>query len=212
MKTSLIINTCAGSKDEATLDKGGTRGNRRKKTYRERAPKLKECLRRYTQYNLEIIVVGEWEEGEGYTYIEDIGKLHDPSDQAQQRHTGVQAASGDILLFLNDDHYLDLNHLSMIADALERWGAIGFIQYTIRPAGLTINLNQAKNKLFNYIPGHASAFRRDVIERVPWNTVEGIPTWTDVLHCEELLKAEINYNWRTYIPVWDIEEGDIPDE
>jgi hypothetical protein len=211
---SIIINTCAGTKDPEILERRGSRDNTGKRKYAERAAKLREMLGRYRDLkDVEIIVVGEWESGEGYRYIHDPGKLKDPSDQAQQRHTGMQAAKGSVILFLNDDHYVPLVDFKNVERVAEEFGASGVAYRCIQNGddnGLPhMGLNLAKP----YIPGHASIFKREVIEAAPWSLAAERIGPTDVLHTESLEDRGFKTNRRTdLVRAYDIEIGAFPEE
>jgi len=213
---SIIINTCAGTKDPAILNRRGSRDNSGKKPYAERAAKLREVLGRYRDLDresFEVIVVGEWEPGEGYLYINDPGKLKDPSDQAQQRHTGMLAAKGDVLVFLNDDHYIPLADFAKVRQVAEEFGAVGPTHHCIfngEDHGLP---HMGLNAGSPYIPGHASIFKREVIEAVPWSLVANYKGCTDVDHCRCLEKRGFTPERRTdLVRVYDIEIGAFPEE
>lgn len=216
---SVIINTCAGTTNEEILKRRGSRDNTSKKPYAERASKLREMLARYydlansKMHDIEIIVVGEWEPGSGYLYVHDPGKLMDPSDQAQQRHTGTQHANGDVMVYLNDDHYIPMRDFPSIPWVAERHGMVGPAFYLLKDGVETsldtYGLNQSKP----YIPGHAMIATREMMEKAPWSIAAGHIGCTDVEYCDGVRERGLAFEWRTeLVRCYDIEAGDFPDE
>jgi hypothetical protein len=217
MNLSLIINTVAGTTDEEILNKRGSRDNASKKPYRLRAANLEEMLSRYARltFNWEVFVVGEWHDGEGYTYIHDPGKLKDPCDQAQQRNTGFAASQGDIVFFMNDDHYLPEQSILGAACLLatNQCNGLGFSYRLIKDGIDKPRKSAGRNKHFLYIPGHASAFQRKVIEHVPWQVgLNTVHSETDVYHSRRVEEAGYRIWHFTPFPVYDIEIGEFPNE
>jgi hypothetical protein len=201
---SIVINTCAGSKNPEILAKRGSFGNSSKRPYGERATKLRQMLERLVPTGAEIIVVGEWETGEGYTYVEFPGPKGDPTDQIPQRHAGAQAAQGDIVVFLNDDHFPEgLEHLP---EEMADCDVGAFYRWFRRSDGTAGPL---ENGWASYVMGHACVMTRAALEALPWSQV---PTWEqcDVAHTSMLRAAGLRLKLLEKPVVWDIEMGDLP--
>ena len=100
---SLVINSCAlGDQAKSVLSSG-------KQPHEQRAFALRNFLlpaaiadRAIT----EVIVVGEWEPGDGYTYIEAPSQHFSCVDALHQRQVGFEKSRGDWIVFQHDDHFL----------------------------------------------------------------------------------------------------------
>jgi len=201
MSISLIVNTCA-ARDDGTLSNA-------KQPHAQRAYALQNfILPAYIEEAGidEVIVVGEWYEGEGYTYVPFMPYHETWADTLDQRQIGFEMSKGDILIFQHDDHFLDLASLNdvmpmMPADVLS-------------PARYTRLRNVAGERLNDgsrdgYINGHCAIYRREVIEACPWNELPEKFIW-DVLHTEQIRKAGFKISWTDTIKVWDVEMGAKP--
>jgi hypothetical protein len=100
---SLIINTCA-LQDRESISSG--RVPHKWRQYALRNWILPQYIA--DPYIDEVIVVGSWEEGEGYTYLPCPSKHFNAADALEQRQMGFERSEGDVLIFQHDDHMLDL--------------------------------------------------------------------------------------------------------
>lgn len=200
MVTSVIINTCAGRVSNNTKSFGG-------QPYVWRAYALQNFI--LPAYIAdpgidEIIVVGEWYPGEGYTYVE-APSIHFSSDDAlHQRQAGFEAATGDVLIFQHDDHILD----PTFTDVLEACAV-----YVVVPQRWTRLRNAEGERLPNgephYISGHCAIYRREVLKFCPWSAVPVCRTW-DIEHTKQIRAANFSVHWSDTLRVWDCEFGASP--
>lgn len=125
----------------------------------------------------EIYVVGDFEEGEGYTYLPVPPLTRTTNDALVKRDVGTLATQADWVLYLSDDH------------ALAEWDCFHPHQATadiIVPKrfctghGGVVPLNMGLDPLdpnAPYCGGHAGLFRRSLIVRRPWCTMPHDRLW-----------------------------------
>lgn len=146
----------------------------------------------------ELIVVGEFEAGDGYRYIW-MPSIHKSCvDALSQRQAGFDAASGDWLVFQHDDHTLApgwQNGLDVRADVLNptRWRA-----------GARLNNGEADFNPAPYISGHCAVYKRRVLETCPWGSVPPQHTW-DQAHTAQIRTADFSISWTDAMRVRDVE-------
>lgn len=229
MSLSVIIDTAAGI-TENTISSG-------KVPYRDRAYALRSwVLPLYIQnpYIDQLIVVGVWEEGDGYEYVHCPASKHGNGvDALVQRQAGFERATGDVLVFQHDDHFLDMyTHHRETGKAGPSWFLPVINQGTpemslflerekqhvgwqvLSPSRYTRLRNVSGERLNDgsrdgYINGHCAIYRREVIERCPWNGLPEKFIW-DVLHTQQIREAGFKIEWTDAIKVWDIEAGARP--
>lgn len=184
-RVSVVINTCClGEKARSVIAlKSGIR-------YGERLSLLRDVLLpRLINDPLvdEVIVVGEYEPGDGYTYVECPSVAFDCTDALAQRQAGFEASHGDIVVFLHDDHLplgdffssFPLSHIGWDVLVPER------LALSNPPNGMCV-LNNGREG--GYVMGHACVMRRVAVKAVPWSSVAKVHTW-DVDHSRKLLAA-----------------------
>lgn len=203
-RVSIVINTCAGSKDPKVLAARGSFDNTGKKPYAARAEKLREMLKRLAQTGAEIIVTGEWEPGEGYIYVESPGRHNDPTDQIPQRHDGAQAAHGDIVVFLNDDHFP--TGLDRLVEEMAECDVGAFQRFRKYADGATRSLETGWP---GYVMGHACVMTQKALSQVPWSCVP-ISGACDVAHTAMCAGEGLRIKQLNIPAVWDIETGEMP--
>lgn len=203
---SVCINTCAGA-DHAKDRKSGFGHGR---PYGERAAKLESVLAYYRDAApvVETIVVGEWHPGSGYRYIYAPGRRMDPIDPLAQRHRAASAAMAPGIIFMNDDHMMQLADLMAIAETSWTPGlhVLAFGRKRLDADGKEFVLEDGWPE---YIMGHAIAMSHDALKAVPWLSVPEDPHW-DVRHTEMLRKAGLNVAYTPGYTAWDIEQGEMP--
>ena len=213
MSITLVVNTAA-MQPEITLSSG-------KVPHSWRGYALRNwILPAYINnpYIDQLIVSGVWEEGEGYEYVCCPSVNFDCTDALFQRHAGFLKATGDILIFAHDDHFLPEmpDPIGKCMDRDEVYGVISPSRYT--------RLRKVEGeRLFNgedrfpfsncpgvpYISGHCGIYRREVIEKCPWNKVDKVFTW-DICHTRQIKEAGFKINWTDDIRCWDVENGSEP--
>jgi hypothetical protein len=153
----------------------------------------------------ELIVAGEWEEGEGYTYVPCPSTYFNCRDALAQRQAGFEASTGDVVIFQHDDHLLESRYqlrqeLNDGADVVVpgRWTRLR------DPDGEPLN-----NGYPDYISGHCALYQRAVIERCPWKDVPPEYTW-DQAHTQQIRAAEFTIVWARHLTCWDVEMGSTP--
>lgn len=165
MRLSLIINTCAGDPLAGEPKYG-------KRSYRQRGELLRDEIlpaARLQDWD-EILVVGQFEPGEGYKYVMQDPIFRDRRDALWQRELGARSSTGDIMCFNHDDHAWqgDINLLRVPA----KWDIL--VPRRIDKAGGALN----NGRLQGYMGGHCLAMRRSLWARVPWTTVD--TEWWDI--------------------------------
>ena len=191
-----MINTCAGRIPRPDVRSSG------RQPYEQRAFALRNfILPRAVEDGAygEVIVVGEWEPGEGYKYIPVKSEYYSCVDALAQRHVGAEYARGEWICFQHDDHIIDyLPYIQSGADVVvpERW--------TRLRRGVGERLNNGEDD--GYISGHCAFYRREVLLAAPWRDVPKVHTW-DEAHTQQILAAGFHIEWVDNFRVWDCERG-----
>lgn len=164
----------------------------------------------------EILVVGEFEAGEGYRWL-DVPSVEHSSihDGLRKRHLGTLAATGDWIAIQNDDHVFD-------PQAMAR--ARNYMSYTlsdvVSPARWT-RLRHADGERLNggepggrwagagHINGHGCVFRRAVLDECPWDTLPKVFSY-DMAMTKRITDAGFHVVWAEDVRLWDIEQGATP--
>lgn len=198
MKISVVINTCALGPRAKEIT-----GSRSTTPHAIRAYALRNfVIPRYVDdpWVSEVIVVGEWEEGEGYTYIHSPSRFFSCVDALDQRQAGFEASSGDLIAFTHDDHVLATDTFIRLPTSFEH--DLVLPRRFKRTAEGEIQLPNGASE--GYVSGHASLIKREMCERAPWGEVEKIHTW-DLSHTKLLAreKAKVVEGAKVY----DIELG-----
>jgi hypothetical protein len=147
----------------------------------------------------EVIVVGEWQEGAGYTYIHSPSRFFSAVDALEARQRGFEAASGDFICFVHDDHFVDLKDF----DHLPWWQADVWVPRRWRRTEAGFDALQ-NNGMPNYVGGHCAFYRREILERAPWGEVEKVHAW-DVDHTVRLRSVGARIAETSLVNVYDVE-------
>lgn len=154
----------------------------------------------------EVIVVGEFVEGPGYTYVPSPSTYFSCVDALAQRQAGFEASSGDWIVFMHDDHALDYSFSSMFRSMMPL------------PEGIEVILPQRRRRTFGghkilnngrddgYVGGHCVILSRRACEAAPWSAVEKIHEW-DRSHTHLIAKAGLKAAYSDDLVVWDVEIG-----
>ena len=160
-------------------------------------------------YISEVIVVGEWCEGEGYTYVPCASRYFSSDDAVAQRQAAFEASSGEFILFQHDDHILHPRAAREIVT-----GAMNDIDVMVLPRfARSMNGDIAKpnggDATPPYLSGHAAVYRRKILERVPWSAVPAIREW-DQAQTMLMRGAGARLAWpKDGARVYDVEIGAI---
>ncbi len=198
---SVIINSAAlGPRSRGILSSSGIR-------HGERAILLGNVILpmlRTTPEVGETIVVGEYEAGDGYRYIECKSAAFNATDALAQRQTGFEASKGDVLIFQHDDHIMDLASLEALDRQYIQDGSWDVLvpRRKARSGNAVIELNNGAAD--GYVMGHVCVMRRSMVEKVPWGSVARVHTW-DVDHTVRLQAAGARIRWVEDLVVWDLE-------
>ena len=224
MSISLCINTCAGGPKAAeTLSSG--RQSHIQRSFALRNFILPAALADPTFS--QVIVVGEWEPGNGYIYIEVPSERFSCVDALAQRQVGFERSTGDWVVFQHDDHLLASGDNGPVSDAI--YVPNPNRADVIVPARYTRLRNVNGERLFNgapitgpgdassavnpfskgYISGHCAIYRREVLEKCPWGGVEKVHTW-DIWHTAQIRNAGFKIEWSDALRVYDCEAGSRP--
>lgn len=205
--TSLIINTAALAKHaDVTLSSG-------RSPYSWRTYALRNwLLPAYTSDALidEVIVVGEWEEGDGYTYVPLKNVHRSWQDCIAQRQAGFEVSTGEIIIHQHDDHLLDT--FNSVLDEPTAYPKEATFQVLVPQRWTRLRnphgerLNHGENQ---YIGGHCTIYRREVLEQCPWKNVPGVFT-LDVEHTKQIRAAGFSIAWSDSLRCWDTENGAEP--
>jgi hypothetical protein len=152
----------------------------------------------------EIIVAGEFEPGEGYTYVRAPSVYFNCRDALHQRQRGFEAATGDVILFQHDDHLVqgDFPPMEVFTDTQV---VVPQRRTRMRQAiGERLNAGEGR-----YVSGHAAFYSREAITKCPWGQVPKVYQW-DRAHTEQLLDAGFRVGMADQMMAWDIEWGSQP--
>lgn len=203
MSVSLVINTCAlGPQAAETLSSGKVPHDHR--VFLLRNIIIPQAVASYI-YD-EVIVVGEWEPGPGYRYIEVPSEQFDCTDALQQRHVGATEAKGDWIIHQHDDHMF--GGVVFAPRVIEKTGAniLSPARFTRMRSAEPEKLNAGEGK---YVLGHGAIYLRSVLEAAPWANVPKVFTW-DVEHTKQLKAAGGVIAWTPLVYTLDVEYGAKP--
>lgn len=202
---SIVIPTCAGSTT--------TRLSSGKQPYQFREyllrcftlPRLRDDL-----FVSEIIVVGEFEPGLGYTYLP-VPNVHGDNihDALAQRDAGCRAATGEWIGVLADDHYPEAHCFGKAWKYLGMGDVVSLARQTRMRNGAGERLNNGSSGPAPYANGHGTLYRRDVLEHCPWSDVPRV--WSfDVAHTRQIQAEGFNIIYADDAAVEDVEWGARP--
>lgn len=148
----------------------------------------------------ELIVVGEWEPGP-YLYIHEPSRYLSSVDALAQRQRGFDAATGDYVAHVHDDHLLQIPWVPSFH---------GAVMVPERRTRLRASSGEPlPNGGSDYVSGHAALYRRDVLERCPWGAVKPVRTW-DIEHTQAMRTAGFDPRPTSAFIAWDCEFGGMP--
>lgn len=154
----------------------------------------------------EVIVAGEFVQGDGFTYAPSPSRFFSCVDALAQRDAGAKAANGDILIFTHDDHILEPGFAARLRAMLPLPDGVGVIvpQRRRRTFASWNVLNNGRDQ--GYIGGHVVVMTRAAAEAVPWSIVAEVHEW-DKSHTQLLRDAGFGIRWLDDLAAYDIEIG-----
>jgi len=195
---SVVINTAAGGNPDTKSWTG--------QRHVGRAYALRNFIIPYYvayPFVTELIVVGEWEPGPGYLYIESPSKHMNWNDALEQRQRGFLASQGEWVLFSHDDHLVEFDFLED-----EQYDVLVPDRFTRMRSSTPERINNGSND--GYIMGHAAFYKRKVIEACPWTNVPPTHRTWDVMHTKQILDAGFHVHWDHNSRAYDVEFGAEP--
>ena len=204
MNASVVINTCALTVHTAHLSSGLV-------PYSERVWLLRNVLLPlYTAWCPmfeEVVVVGEWEPGPGYTYVPCPSVTHTCTDALLQRQMGYDALQRKAVpwvIFQHDDHLWDARNL---IDAREASEVLSPARYVQREQQTALNDGWAKG----HINGHVTVMRSALLARgrFRWTDIAPVFTW-DKDVTAKLAAEDVRVRYAPELVTWDLERGAEP--
>lgn len=201
MNTSLVITTAALADPTLTPLSSGRQPHR----FREYLLKCHILPQAAAMLDIqEVLVVGDFEDGEGYRYIP-VPSVERSSifDSLRKRQIGCAEAKGNWIIVQNDDHLLDPDFVSRM------WKYVAADTGVVSPARRT-RLRRTAGEALNsgsrdgYINGHTAAYRRDVLQRCPWDNCPRIFSY-DVAHTHMIRDAGFDIVFPADVITWDCE-------
>ena len=155
----------------------------------------------------ELIVVGEWEPGPGYTYLPFASVYRNCADALLKRQAGYDALKSkdaDWVLFQHDDHLYDPTNDFPVLDA-----------HVLAPSRWTHGRSSVGEPLndgsaYGYVNGHACLMRPEAFDLgFRWDTIAPVFTW-DIEMTKRLADLQLDWQYTPHLRVWDVEEGASP--
>ena len=163
-RISVIVNTCAND------PLAGSRSNPyRRSPYSHRADLLRTKILPaiISQEPDELLVVGQWEEGEGWRYIHLPPTTRDRSEALRQREMGLRLSTSPILIFSHDDHMLGEGFIQTVRERYagdDRWDLL-----VPRRIHHLTGEELENGRKDGYMGGHVLVMRRRLCAQVPWD-------------------------------------------
>lgn len=205
MRLSCVINTCAlGPRAAATASatNGAVYAARRFALGNFIIPAYLE-----DDYISEVIVVGEWCEGEGYIYIHSSSRYFSSDDAIAQREAAAKVATGDIIVFQHDDHILHPKAAKELVTTEMDGADVLVLPRFVRSMLGDLAKPNGSAATPPYIGGHCAAYTSDAITKVPWRAIPAVREW-DQAQTMLMRAAGLNIRWPTNTPrVYDCEVG-----
>ena len=205
MRLTVVINTCALG-PRATETTSATNGA----VYAARRYALGNfILPAYLEDDFisEVVVVGEWCEGDGYTYIHSPSRYFSSDDAVAQREAAAKVATGDIIVFQHDDHILHPKAAKELVMTEMNGADVLVLPRFVRSRLGDLTKPNGSGATPPYIGGHCAAYTRDAISRVPWRAVPAIREW-DQAQTMLMRASGLKISWPTNTPrVYDCEVG-----
>lgn len=127
----------------------------------------------------EIVVAGEYKNGEGYRYLNVPAMTQSTNDALVKRDIGTVAVRSDVVLYLSDDHAVHPSFASelrqFIREGIAAWDVLVPSRWADHPEQGRIQIPNGEKEL--YCGGHGGVFRRRVIQDRPWTAQKHHRNW-----------------------------------
>lgn len=198
MKISLILNT-------ACMDPivAGRSNTYRDTNYLDRADILYKTIHSPAADDFdEVIVVGNYESGCDYKYVEVLPSTRTRADGLIQREVGARHATGDVLVFCHDDHRPYNNFAKVVRKHYAYNQNRNDLLIPQRIHEITgMKLNNGRDD--DYMGGHCLVMHRSLWAEVPW-TMTDLIFW-DVTMTRLWREAGANLIWHDELVHYDLE-------
>ena len=161
----------------------------------------------------EILVVGQYRDGNGYRYLHVPSVTGTTVDGLIKRDTAAVATEAPVIVYLCDDHRLSPTFYDELEGYLpDEWDLLAPSRYTMRE-GMQIPLNMGRRE--GYIGGHGIIVRRSALRILPWmaglHKGDAARIW-DVTHTLDAAKrgVRVAYAPDGVLGIEDIEPGAQP--
>lgn len=154
----------------------------------------------------EVVVVGTYEPGEGYRYLDVPSLTGTTLDALVKRDVGTLNCESKLIVYLCDDHmFIGRGFAKTVrAGHKELWDVIVPSRWADHPTLGRIRINNGERD--GYCGGHAGVFRREVIQHRPWSAMPHDRLWD--LHASRIQQdAGFRFLSVAGLAVQDIEGG-----
>jgi hypothetical protein len=156
----------------------------------------------------EVVIVGEWEPGPGYTHVPFDSVYRNCADALLKRQVGFDALkdkSVEWVLFQHDDHLYDPTNAYPVGDC-----------EVVAPGRYTHARSTGDEKLndgsaYGYVNGHACLMRPECFTDLGfrWDTLPPVFTW-DIEMTKRLDRLGLTWAYRPSLRIYDLERGAAP--
>lgn len=161
----------------------------------------------------QLLVVGDYLQGNGYTYLPVPPLTHSTTDALVKRDVAALACTTNWIAYFSDDH-LPANDFGEQLDRLPLTKYDVFVpaRYASQEGHEGERLNMGEP---TYCGGHAGLFRRSLIQEMPWSAGPHDRLW-DLLNSQRHQQAGARYHWepadesQVKLRVFDVEPGASP--
>lgn len=142
----------------------------------------------------EVLVVGTHHEGDGYRYLHVPNLTKTTNDALVKRDVAALAATGDVIVYLADDHcllpYFIKELRQMNDEGIVAWDVLVPSRWVDHPEQGRIRIPNGEENY--YCAGHGGVFRKRVMHERPWTAERHHPNW-DLLTSHEHVRAGFKY-------------------
>jgi hypothetical protein len=204
MSIACVINTSCLAKGADTLLSSG------RVPYGRRAWLMRNVILptyRWSGIFSEIVVVGEFEPGDGYTYIPAESIYRNCADALWKRQVGFDKIQNKVqwVLFQHDDHLYD--PLNVYPNTRTTASVLSPSRWTRARSADGEPLNDGH--AMGHINGHACLMRSSIFPLFNWAKIPPVFTW-DIETTAVLDDLAIPMAYAPELKVWDLEEGATP--